>query len=518
MKGVNRREFMKLSAGGLGFLALDGLGFGKASAATDQVLNAHIPSALNSIDPAHEISTGDEGRVSILLNNALMRYAAGERFKLIPDLATGYEVSEGGRVYTFHLRENVKWHKGYGTFSARDVKYSVERILDPATKSRNARIFGLVGRVEAVDPMTVRFHLKTPSAIFPHKVATFRAGFLLSEAAGKELGTDVGKKIVGTGPFWLEKAVLDQELILRRNEEFFGERPRLEKIVFKIIREPSTANLAFERRRLDLIDVNDRESIERYQHNPDYRFLVGTASTGLFLITFNSKRPPFDNKTVRKAFQYAIDKKPIVQAVYGPRGRVIDTVVPPGVEGWTDDVPKYPYDPDKAAEMLAKAGFPKGLTCTLTVPTSYQREAVLLQSQLKRAGITLKLDMIDRPTWFRSLGGTGHELLWNAHFRAPVADAFLFVSYHSANMAPRGINCAMYDGVDDLIDRARVTFDEEERAKIYATAIRRIADDSPAIPIVQELNTFVAQKYVKNIDTFRVPENAPVLERAYIEK
>jgi ABC-type transport system substrate-binding protein len=126
--------------------------------------------------------------------------------------------------------------------------------------------------------------------------------------------------------------------------------------------------------------------------------------------------------------------------------------------------------------------------------------------------------MIDRPTWFRSLGQGDHELLWNAHFRPPVADAYLHASYHSSNIPPKGTNCAFYSGADDLIDKARVTFDDKQRAAIYTEALRRIADDSPAIPLVMELNTYAAQKYVKGIETYRVPENAPVLEHAFIQK
>ncbi len=518
MKQINRRQFIRWTAAGVGaiaFLDSGGKGYGKDP---EQILRVQLPSSLNSVDPAFEISAGDEGKVSILVSNALLRYAEGKDFKLKPDLATSWTVSEGGKVYTFKLREKVKWHKGYGEFTAEDVKYSYERIMNPETRSPNAGSFRGVEKIDVVDKYTVRFILKAPSAIFPHNVATFKGGFLLSKAAGEKLGAEVGKKLIGTGPFMLEKAVLDQEIVLRRHDEFFGEKPRLETITFKVVREPGTANLAFEREQLDIIDINEKESVLRYHNNPKYKFLVSDASTGLYLITFNTKKKPFDDVKVRKAFQYAIDKKAISDAVYGARGRTIDTVVPPGVPGFTDDVMKYPHDVDKAKKLLEEAGHPKGFRAKLTVPTTNEREGVIIQSQLAKIGVTLDLQMIDRPTWFKSLAGTDHDILFNAHFRPPLADAFLFISYHSANAAPKGVNCAFYDRADDLIDRARVTFDEKEQAKLYAEALRRIADDSPAIPLVQELNTFVAQRYVRNVETFRVPENAPVLEKGYIQK
>ena len=518
MREINRRQFIRWTARGVGtvaFLTSHDRGHAKDP---EQTLRVQLPSSLNSIDPAFEISAGDEGKVSILVSNALLRYAEGKEFKLVPDLATSWTVSEGGKIYTFKLREKVKWHKGFGEFNADDVKFSYERIMNPETRSPNAGSFREIEKIDIVDKHTLRFVLKGPSAIFPHTVATFRGGFLLSKAAGGKLGAEVGKRIIGTGPFMLEKAVLDQEIILKRNDEFFGEKPRLETIVFKVIREPGTAYLAFEREQLDIIDINEKESVDRYQKNPRYKFLVSDASTGIYLITFNTRKKPFDNVKVRKAFQYAIDKKAISDAVFGARGRTIDTVVPPGVPGFTDDVLKYPHDIDKAKKLLEEAGYPKGFRAKLTVPTTNEREGVILQSQLAKIGITLDLQMIDRPTWFKSLAGTDHDILFNAHFRPPLAHAFLFISYHSANSAPKGVNCAFYDRADDLIDRAKTTFDEKEQSKLYAEALRRIADDTPAIPLIQEMNTFVAQKYVKNVETFRVPENAPVLEKCYIEK
>lgn len=513
MTEINRRGLLRGSATA-GVLALSGLPLDAVAADAKQLVVQS--GALNSLDPAHQISAGDEGRVAILISNALLRYAAGEKFDLVPDLATGYEVGDGGKTYTFKLRQDVTWHGGFGKFTARDVKFSIERVLDPATKSRNAGQFKDVAAVEVVDDYTVRFRLKEPSAVFPHAVATFRGGFMMCEAAAKAQGADYGKLVIGTGPYMLEKAVLDQEIVLKRNDAYFGDKPKLEKIVFRVIRESSTASLAFERGQLDLIDVNDREATDRYAKDPKSTLMISSVTTGLYLLTFNTGKAPFDKKEVRQAFQHAINKKAIVDAVYAQRGRVVDSVVPPGVEGYAQ-VKAYPHNPDLARKMLADAGV-KDLKCSLTVPTSYQREAVMIQAQLKQVGVTLDIKLIDRPTWFRALGQSDHDIIWNAHFRAPAADAFLYPSYHSSNQPPKGTNCAFYAGVDNLIDKARVTFDDKARAELYAQALQRIAEDSPAIPLTLELNTYVTRKTVKDINVYRVPENAPVLERAYVEK
>lgn len=512
MSSFNRRALLKASAAA----AATGLPAWHAMAADEQHLRIQS-NALNSLDPAHQTSAGDEGRIAILVSNALMRYVPGPKFDLVPDLATGFEVSEGGKVYTFKLRKDVKWHGGFGPFTARDVKWSVERILNPETKSRNAGQLQEIASVDVVDDHTVKFTLKAPSAVFPHAMATFRGGFLMSEAASKAQGADYGKQIIGTGPFMVEKAVLDQEVVLKRNDEYFGPKPRLDRVSFKIIRESSTATLAFDRGQLDIVAVKERENIDRYLRDPKADVKVSDVSTGIFLLTFNTSKAPFNRKEVRQAFQHAIDKKAIVQAVYAQRGRVVDTVVPPGVEGYTDNVRRYEHDPAKARKMLADAGV-ANLSCTLTIPTDYQREAVMLQAQLKASGVTLVLKMIDRPTWFRALGQGEHDIIWNAHFRAPTADAFLFSSYHSSNQPPKGTNCAFYSGVDDLIDKARVTFDDKQRAALYTEALKRIAEDSPSIPITLELNTHVVQKYVKGLGPYRVPENAPLVETAFIQK
>src|SRR5690606_7664211 len=109
--------------------------------------------------------------------------------------------------------------------TARDVKFSIERVLDPATKSRNAGQFKDIASIEVVDDFTVRFRLKEPSAVFPHAVATFRGGFLMSEAAAKAQGEEFSRTVIGTGPFMVEKAVLDQEIVLKRNDQYFGPKP-----------------------------------------------------------------------------------------------------------------------------------------------------------------------------------------------------------------------------------------------------------------------------------------------------
>lgn len=509
---LNRREVMQ--TGLLGALSLVAMRSEAFAAEGEELVVQLRP--LNSLDPAHQISSGDEGRVSILVNNALMRYAAGEDYALEPDLATGFEVSEDGKTYTFTLREGVVWHGGFGAFTAQDVKWSIERVLDPATKSRNAGQFKDIERIEVIDDLTVRFHLKAPSAVFPHAVATFRGGFMMSKAAAEALGEDYGKQVIGTGPFVLEKAELDREIVLTRNEDYFGEKPKLKRITFRVIREDSTATLAFERGQIDMIDVNARETADRFARDGRYNLMIANVTTGLYLLTFNTKKAPFDKKEVRQAIQYGIDKKAIVDAVYKERGQAVDTVMPPGVAGYTE-VRSYDYDPERARKMLAEAGV-SDLKCTLTVPTTYQREAVFLQAQLKQIGVTLDIQLIDRPTWFRALGQDTHDIIWNAHFRAPQADAFLYPSYHSSNQAPNGINCAFYSGVDDLIDEARVTFDDAARTKLYEEALKRIAEDSPAIPLTLEFNTFAVQKWVKDINLYRVPENSPVLEGSYIEK
>jgi len=512
MTAFNRRDVLRTSIA----TAASGLPSLAVWAADEQHLRIQS-NALNSLDPAHQTSAGDEGRIAILVSNALMRYVPGAKYDLVPDLATGFEVADGGKTYTFRLRKDVKWHGGFGMFTARDVKWSIERILNPETKSRNAGQMQEIAAVEVVDEHTVRFRLKAPSAVFPHALATFRGGFMMCEAAAKAQGAEYGRQIIGTGPFVVEKAVLDQEVVLRRNDDYFGTKPRLERVTFRIIRESSTATLAFDRGQLDIVAVKERENIDRYMRNPKADVRVSDVSTGIFLLSFNTSKAPFDRKEVRQAFQHAIDKKAIVQAVYAQRGRVIDTVVPPGVEGYTDAVRRYEHDPAKARKMLADAGV-ANLVCTLTIPTDYQREAVMLQAQLKAAGVTLNLKMIDRPTWFRALGQGEHDIIWNAHFRAPVADAFLFASYHSSNQPPKGTNCAFYAGIDDLIDKARVTFDDKQRAALYSEALKRIAEDSPAIPLTLELNTHVVQKYVKGLGPYRVPENAPLVETAFVEK
>lgn len=512
---MKRRTFLNgLGAAGL---ASAGTGFGALplSAARQQHLRAQNIS-LNSLDPAFQISTSTENWIAVLVSGALMRYAAGNDPRLEPDLATSFDISEGGSVYTFNLREGVKWHKGFGDFTAKDVKFSVDRMRDPATKARNAGQFRDIDTVEVVDDYKIRFKLKRPSAIFPHALANFRAGYLMSEAAARVQGADFGKLIVGTGPYEIEKAELNNEVVLRRHDAYFRDKPALDQISFKVFRDASTAMLAFDRQQLDVVMLQDKELLDRYATMPRVKLLVAERSTALTVLTLNTRKPPLDRKEVRQALAYAIDKPALCASVFGVGAEPLWSALPPGVDGFTNDIPRYDYNPDKAGKILSDAGI-KNLTLSLTIGSHYQKFGVIFQAMLKKAGITINLDVYDPATWIRLQGGSEHDIYLSGMVRPPTGDSFLEPSYHSANNPPRGVASSFYSSIDDLIDKARVEFDEKARARIYTECVQRIAEDVPMYPIGMMKYVHAAHPYVEAANTFRVPENRPALELASLK-
>ncbi len=178
--------------------------------------------------------------------SALLRYKPGTA-ELMPDLATNWEVSPDGRTYTFRLRQGVRWHKGFGEFTSADVKYSIERIMDPATKSIWAARYSGVERVATPDPYTVTVSLKEPDAYFLSKVSTYREGFIVNQKAVAQFGQDYARNPIGTGPFVFNRWTPKTEIVLDPNDEYYGGAPKVGQVTFKVLPEPATAQAAFEK-------------------------------------------------------------------------------------------------------------------------------------------------------------------------------------------------------------------------------------------------------------------------------
>ena len=220
-----------------------------------------------TIDPAF-ITSGSDYSIAYLIYNGLIKYKPGTR-EIVGDLAEKWEVSPDGLLYSFWLRKGVKWQKGYGDFTAQDVKYSFERIMNPDTESRFFSEFATVDSIEVEDDYTVHIHMKEPSPEFIGAVLTYRPGLIVNQKAIEELGDQYQNDPVGTGPYYWESSLPGVEIVLKRNPDYFGPEPVIDTVVSKLIQEEAAKEIAMESGDLDMAYFEEPEIQRRVIDNPD---------------------------------------------------------------------------------------------------------------------------------------------------------------------------------------------------------------------------------------------------------
>src|SRR3954470_5979328 len=303
------------------------------------------------------------------LFDGLMDYEPGTT-NLKPDLAESYEIAPDGKTFTFKLRHGVKFHNGR-EMTADDVKYSLDRVVNPKTQSPGAGFFASIKGHEAVaagtseslegvtvvDPYTVKFELTRPDATFLHVMAINFSHVVPKEEVEK-YGADFGKHPVGTGAFKLSEWNSGQDLIFERNKDYYKQGlPHLDKITFQIGQEPVVALLRLQKGEIDI--AGDGIPPSKYVEvlkDPKMKQLVTVVDQlNTDYLSMNVNIPPFDKVEVRQAVNMAINKDRVLKLINN-RGVAANQPLPPAMPGYVKDYKGYPYDPAKAKTLMEKAG------------------------------------------------------------------------------------------------------------------------------------------------------------------
>ena len=314
------------------------------------------------LDPHVASTTPDKGLLQYIFNG-LVRLKPGQISPetIEPDLAESWDVDPTGTQWTFHIRHGVQCHWGYGEFTAEDAAYSLKRAANKATSSY-ANDFASIASADAIDKYTLKIALKNPVAGFIGYVANINGGNMVCKKAAEEMGDGFSKKPIGTGPFMFAEYQPQQFVRLTANKQYFRGPPKLDEIMYRYIPSDSSRDLAFQSGELDMIyGKQDQSWVDRTKQLPDVRVVAmepGELST-LFL---NITQKPLDDIRVREAIAYAIDRKAIVAFKGAQSSREAVSVVPSGYLGTDEHAPLFPYDPAKAKQLLAEAGYPDGVT------------------------------------------------------------------------------------------------------------------------------------------------------------
>ncbi len=308
-------------------------------------------------------------------------------------LATSIDKSDDGLTYTAKLQPNVTFHSGKKLTSA-DVKSSLERVTAEGSKSARKSSFKALDSIETPDESTVVFHLTSPSISFPYLLSY--VWIVNSEA------TDLSASEDGTGPYTLGTWKRGNSLSLERNEDYWGDKAKNKEVVFNYFTDATALSNALRTDAVDIVtSIQSPDSLEQFTGDKNYTVSEGTSTTKE-LLAFNDRVAPFDNKLVRKALYSAIDRKKLLNSIWGDYGTLIGSMVPPSDPWYEDLVKANPYDVDLAKKELADAGYANGFEFTLDTPNYDPHPAVaeFVKSELAKVGVTVNINVITADEWY----------------------------------------------------------------------------------------------------------------------
>jgi len=444
---------------------------------------------------------------------------------LVPGLAESWDISDDGLVYTFHLRQGVKFHDG-AELTADDVVYTFDRMLNPETRALGTDILDFVAGAQdrldgkadtvtglkAIDKYTVQLTLSQPYAAFIALMASPQASIYnraFTEAAGDQYGL-TPETTNGTGPFILQSYELNDSQMLVANKDYFRGAPKLDRILIRVISDSETLRLLFETDEIDVFDMDYASSQTPYFYASDtWKDQIRTGPrVGMYYYHINQAIKPFDDVRVRKAFQMAINREQILEKNFYGKGQLENGVMPRGLSCYEPATP-IEYNPAKAKELLAEAGYPDGAEITLAQVSSWSSKwsdmNQIIQAQAAEAGFKVNIKTMDEAAYFaqRKAGAIdAYTQSWSADFNDP--DNFFYTFFSEPGTKVRAFN-NMDQEVFDGIEKARSMTDPEARCALYRELGERIVQtDAAWVPLFSLDHSYVVQPRVKN---FVVPWN-----------
>lgn len=385
-------------------------------------------------------------------------------------------------TWEFKLRQGIKFHDGTD-FTADAVKQTFERILDPETASPRKKLFDMITEITVVNDYTIQFKTEYPFTPLLANLAHYSGG-IISPKAIAEHGDQLGQYPAGTGPFIFESWTPGDEIRLLKNDEYWGNMPKVDRVVFKVVPEDATRVAMVETGQAHLAEPVPVTEVERIEASPTMK-LNRSAGLGIDYIGFNMNKAPFDDVRVRQAINLAIDTDLILQGVYNNVGTEATAPMGPGVWGHNPDLEGWGYDVEKAKQLLAEAGYPDGFKTTIWTNDNKERidVAEVVQSQLKGIGIDVEINVMEWGAYLDATAKGEHDMFilgWsNMTGDADYNQYFLF---HSEAQGEVG-NRSFYSNprVDELINLGRQEIDPYKRHEYYKEAQAIEMEEAPMV-------------------------------------
>jgi peptide/nickel transport system substrate-binding protein len=442
-----------------------------------------------SLDP-HAANDGNSLYVMNAMYDTLV--ALDTDLELQPALAESFEQVED-TIWEAQIREGVTFHDG-SELNAEVVKANLDRVLDPDMGSPLAFLFDMIDSVEVTDEYTVEITTAYPFSALPLHLA-HPGGHIISlesieadyEAVenGEEPFASVNENPVGTGYFKYDDRSHGESITLVKNADYWGEEAKVDSVTFKVVPEDLTRIAELETGEANIIYPVNANDIEQIDSN-EGTHVKQSESASLSYVGMNTEREPFDDPRVRQAVAMAIDNEPIIEGVTDGVALPAEGPLAPTVFGYSDELTPLEHDLEEAKQLLADAGYEDGFTAAIATNDRTTSDiAEIVQAQLNEIGIDLEIEMMETGAYLE-LTANGETDMHVGSWGTVTLDADygLYPMFHSENAgAPGNRSFFSNEEVDDLLEQARQTTDENERLELYEEAQQIIIDEAPIVPI-----------------------------------
>lgn len=410
-----------------------------------------------------------------------------EKMRVVNLLAESWTPSADAKEFTFKLKQGVTFHDGE-PFNAAAVKANFDRVLASDSKLKRHGFFSaVIDHAEAIDDYTVKLVAKQPFAAMIATIA-HPAGGLASPAAIKKYGADFGQHPVGTGPYQFAEWVRGDHIGLTAFEKYWNKTigPSVSKLTIKGIAEPSALGIAVQSGSAQFAGPLNAPQALQLQKAPGVVVLEND-SISAYWITMNNTKKPFDNKLVRQALNYAVNKEEVLKAAELGKGKVLDSPICEGVYGY-HKVKTYEYNPQKAKELLTQAGLANGFKTEIWMTAPNKDRAVAIQAQLKQVGVDVEVKLMESAALNAEVSKPVDQsqvqmLVSNWSPSTGDADWALRPIYTKSQWPPAGATYSFYSSpqVEEYIQQGLQFTDEDKRKEAYAKAQEQIMEDAPNI-------------------------------------
>ena len=454
-----------------------------------------------TMDPSNHTATYTQALLSPMFDT-LTEFDRNMK-KILPCLATDWQISDDAKEWTFTIREGVTFHDGT-KLDANAVKKSFDRVMDPnnglATRSR---LTNIIESIEVVDEYTVIFHLIDSYPAFLN-TTSYEYTSIISPIAIDKGSEYLARNAVGTGPYTFVEWVSGEKVVMKKNANYWGEVPGVDELVWKWTAELSVLVMAVQTGEADIIFPAPPAYAKTLGASSDINFTQAPGNR-CFWIALNTLQKELQDVRVRQALNYAIDREALINSsVLFGCGMIANSPVGPNLYGYDPDCPAYLYDLEKAKALLAEAGYKDGFELPIASQEPDASIVEILKSMWSKIGVDVQIHQMESGVWQGEVfsapeNNKGFSVI--ASWSSCDASGYLDNLFHTKKFAPAGANLGFYSNekVDQLLDKAARTVDNDEREKLYFQAQRIIQEEAAHVSLFYANNLLAMNKRVDNV-------------------